>query len=54
MTDRPLIRPDGVQRSTGQADLHVVPQNAAKSGGESGSLRVATEKVDALINLVAS
>jgi two-component system, chemotaxis family, sensor kinase CheA len=40
------------QRPTGQTDLSVVPQNAAKSGGESGSLRVATEKVDALINLV--
>ncbi|MDP8984293.1 MAG: chemotaxis protein CheA [Pseudomonadota bacterium] len=39
-------------RPAGQAELHGVPQNAAKPGAESGSLRVATEKVDALINLV--
>jgi two-component system chemotaxis sensor kinase CheA len=54
VNDRPAVDAPqtAVLRSTGQADLHVVPQNAAKSGGESGSLRVATEKVDALINLV--
>jgi two-component system chemotaxis sensor kinase CheA len=54
VNDRPAVDTPqtAVQRSTGPADLHVVPQNAAKSGGESGSLRVATEKVDALINLV--
>jgi two-component system, chemotaxis family, sensor kinase CheA len=54
INDRPAVDmpPTAVQRSSGQADLHVVPQNAAKSAGESGSLRVATEKVDALINLV--
>jgi two-component system chemotaxis sensor kinase CheA len=39
-------------RSAGASDLHAAPPSAAKSGGESGSLRVATEKVDALINLV--
>jgi two-component system chemotaxis sensor kinase CheA len=39
-------------RSAGASDLHSAPPSAAKSGGESGSLRVATEKVDALINLV--
>ncbi|MDB6085284.1 MAG: chemotaxis protein CheA, partial [Gammaproteobacteria bacterium] len=39
-------------RAPSQAVSQVVPQNGAKSGGESGSLRVATEKVDALINLV--
>jgi two-component system chemotaxis sensor kinase CheA len=54
VNDRPAVDTPqtAVQRTSGQADLHVVPQNAAKSGGESGSLRVATEKVDALINLV--
>jgi two-component system, chemotaxis family, sensor kinase CheA len=54
INDRPAVDlpPTAVQRSPAQADLHVVPQNAAKSAGESGSLRVATEKVDALINLV--
>jgi two-component system chemotaxis sensor kinase CheA len=54
INDRPAVDmpPTAVQRPSSQADLHVVPQNAAKSAGESGSLRVATEKVDALINLV--
>jgi two-component system chemotaxis sensor kinase CheA len=41
-----------VQRASNRSDLHVASPAAAKSGGESGSLRVATEKVDALINLV--
>ncbi|HWJ34896.1 MAG TPA: chemotaxis protein CheA [Steroidobacteraceae bacterium] len=48
-TDQPQA---AVQRSSNQADLQIVPQNTPKSGAESGSLRVATEKVDALINLV--
>jgi two-component system chemotaxis sensor kinase CheA len=39
-------------RTAGPSDLQVAAPNAAKSGGESGSLRVATEKIDALINLV--
>jgi len=54
VNDRPAVDvpQTAVQRSSGQADLQVVPQNAAKAGAESGSLRVATEKVDALINLV--
>ncbi len=34
------------------SDVPAAQPVAAKSGGESGSLRVATEKVDALINLV--
>jgi two-component system chemotaxis sensor kinase CheA len=41
-----------VPRSLGPSELQVAAPNAAKSGGESGSLRVATEKIDALINLV--
>jgi two-component system chemotaxis sensor kinase CheA len=41
-----------VPRSSAAPDLHPATPNAVKSGGESGSLRVATEKVDALINLV--
>lgn len=40
------------QRASALADLQAAPANSPKSGGESGSLRVATEKVDALINLV--
>jgi two-component system chemotaxis sensor kinase CheA len=54
LNDRPAVDvpQTAVQRSSGQPDLQVVPQNAAKAGAESGSLRVATEKVDALINLV--
>ena len=54
VSDRPAVDvpQTAVQRSSGQPDLQVVPQNAAKAGAESGSLRVATEKVDALINLV--
>jgi len=39
-------------RPTPAADAHPPVSTAAKSGGEAGSLRVATEKVDALINLV--
>jgi len=39
------------QRPTAAFDVPGAPV-AGKSGGESGSLRVATEKVDALINLV--
>jgi two-component system chemotaxis sensor kinase CheA len=39
-------------RATPAADAHPPVSTAAKSGGEAGSLRVATEKVDALINLV--
>jgi len=39
-------------RATPAADAHPPAPTAAKSGGEAGSLRVATEKVDALINLV--
>ena len=39
-------------RSVPQSDLNPLPTTPAKSSGESGSLRVATEKVDALINLV--
>ncbi|HWS61526.1 MAG TPA: chemotaxis protein CheA [Steroidobacteraceae bacterium] len=42
----------GGQRSMTAADVPAVQPVPAKSGGESGSLRVATEKVDALINLV--
>jgi len=40
-----------VQRAAPPAEAPASPP-AAKAGGESGSLRVATEKVDALINLV--
>jgi two-component system chemotaxis sensor kinase CheA len=40
------------QAQRGVADLHAATPSAAKAGGEAGSLRVATEKVDALINLV--
>ena len=40
------------QRSMSPSDVPAVQPAAGKSGGESGSLRVATEKVDALINLV--
>lgn len=39
-------------RAVGTSDPHPAAPATAKSGGESGSLRVATEKVDALINLV--
>jgi two-component system chemotaxis sensor kinase CheA len=39
-------------RTAGTSELQVASPNAAKAGAESGSLRVATEKVDALINLV--
>jgi two-component system chemotaxis sensor kinase CheA len=39
-------------RAAATADAHPGAAVAAKAGGESGSLRVATEKVDALINLV--
>jgi two-component system chemotaxis sensor kinase CheA len=42
----------GGQRSMSASDVTAAQPVAAKSGGESGSLRVATEKVDALINLV--
>jgi two-component system chemotaxis sensor kinase CheA len=42
----------GGQRSVTASDVPVAQPVAGKSGGESGSLRVATEKVDALINLV--
>jgi two-component system chemotaxis sensor kinase CheA len=41
-----------VPRSLGPSDLQIAAPNPVKSGGESGSLRVATEKIDALINLV--
>jgi two-component system chemotaxis sensor kinase CheA len=52
--DSPIadLPPAAVPRSSAASDLHPATPNAAKSGGESGSLRVATEKVDALINLV--
>jgi two-component system chemotaxis sensor kinase CheA len=51
--DRPAVDlPAAAQRSAGASELHAVPSSPQKSGGESGSLRVATEKVDALINLV--
>jgi two-component system chemotaxis sensor kinase CheA len=40
------------RRSMTPSDIPAVQPTAGKSGGESGSLRVATEKVDALINLV--
>jgi two-component system chemotaxis sensor kinase CheA len=39
------------QRASQLSDLQASP-SAPRAGGESGSLRVATEKVDALINLV--
>jgi two-component system chemotaxis sensor kinase CheA len=39
------------QRAMTPAEAQAAP-TAAKAGGESGSIRVATEKVDALINLV--
>jgi two-component system chemotaxis sensor kinase CheA len=42
----------GGPRSMTASDVPAAQPVAAKSGGESGSLRVATEKVDALINLV--
>jgi two-component system chemotaxis sensor kinase CheA len=42
----------GGQRSMSASDVPAAQPVAGKSGGESGSLRVATEKVDALINLV--
>jgi two-component system chemotaxis sensor kinase CheA len=41
-----------VQRSMAAAGVPAAQPVAAKAAGESGSLRVATEKVDALINLV--
>jgi two-component system chemotaxis sensor kinase CheA len=44
--------PAAAPRAATPSDLHASPAAAPKSGGESGSLRVATEKVDALINLV--
>jgi two-component system chemotaxis sensor kinase CheA len=34
------------------SDLQPVPSNAAKAAGDSGSMRVSTGKIDALINLV--
>jgi two-component system chemotaxis sensor kinase CheA len=40
------------QRSMTPSDAPAAQPAAGRSGGESGSLRVATEKVDALINLV--
>jgi two-component system chemotaxis sensor kinase CheA len=40
------------QRSMTPSDAPAAQPAAGKAGGESGSLRVATEKVDALINLV--
>jgi two-component system chemotaxis sensor kinase CheA len=40
------------QRSMSASEVPAAQPVAGKSGGESGSLRVATEKVDALINLV--
>jgi len=40
------------QRSVAASDAPGVQPVAGRSGGDSGSLRVATEKVDALINLV--
>jgi two-component system, chemotaxis family, sensor kinase CheA len=40
------------QRPMTSSDVPAAQPAAGKSGGESGSLRVATEKVDALINLV--
>jgi two-component system, chemotaxis family, sensor kinase CheA len=40
------------QRPMTSSDVPAAAPAAGKSGGESGSLRVATEKVDALINLV--
>jgi two-component system chemotaxis sensor kinase CheA len=40
------------QRPAAASDVPGAQPVAGKSGGESGSLRVATEKVDALINLV--
>jgi two-component system, chemotaxis family, sensor kinase CheA len=42
----------GGQRSMSASDVPAAQPVAGKSGAESGSLRVATEKVDALINLV--
>jgi two-component system chemotaxis sensor kinase CheA len=42
----------GGQRSMTASDVPAAQPVAGKPGGESGSLRVATEKVDALINLV--
>ncbi len=42
----------GGQRPMTSSDVPAAAAAAGKSGGESGSLRVATEKVDALINLV--
>ena len=39
-------------RAVGTSDPHPAAPATAKSGGESGSFRVATEKVDHLINLV--
>jgi two-component system chemotaxis sensor kinase CheA len=42
----------GGQRSMTASEVPAAQPVAGKSGGESGSLRVATEKVDALINLV--
>jgi two-component system chemotaxis sensor kinase CheA len=46
------VQQAAAQRPPAAADAPVAPTAGAKSGGESGSLRVATEKVDALINLV--
>jgi len=42
----------GGQRPMTSSDVPAAQPAASKSSGESGSLRVATEKVDALINLV--
>ena len=47
--EMPLV---SAQRSVTPSDATAAQPMAAKSGTESGSLRVATEKVDALINLV--
>ena len=54
VASRPAADPPqaAVQRSVTPSDAPAAQPVAGKSGGESGSLRVATEKVDALINLV--
>ncbi|HLZ97425.1 MAG TPA: chemotaxis protein CheA [Steroidobacteraceae bacterium] len=51
---RPIaeLAPAGGPRPMTAAEVPAAQASAPKSGGESGSLRVATEKVDALINLV--
>lgn len=54
VSGRPAAEPAqaGGQRPMTSSDVPAAAPAAGKSGGESGSLRVATEKVDALINLV--